>query len=50
MFKDFLAKTKLFSLDFFDIKDSIAWAIASKPADDLILFEAPITNSGIKKK
>ena len=28
----------------------MAWAIASKPADDFILFEAAIINSGIKKK
>ena len=50
IFKDFSAKLILFSLDFFEIMDSIAWAIASKAAEDLILLEAPITSSGIRKK
>ena len=30
--------------------NSTACAIASKPAEDFIFFEAPITNLGIKKK
>ena len=47
---DFSAKLTLLSLDFFEIKDSIACAIASNPADDFILFDPVITNSGIKKK
>ena len=37
--KDLLAKLTLLSFDFLEIKDSIACAIASNPADDLILFD-----------
>ena len=37
-------------LDFLDTKDSIDWAMASNPAEDLILFEAPLIKSEIKKK
>ena len=48
--KDFDANSILWSLDFLDIKDSSAWAIASKPADAFILFGAEIKNSGIRKK
>ena len=33
-----------------DIKDSIDCEMASNPADALIFLEAPIINSGIKKK
>ena len=36
-------------LDFFDIKDSKAWAIASKPAEDFILLLADKTKSGTRK-
>ena len=50
IFKDFSAKLILFSLDFFEIIDSIACAMASKAAEDFILFDAPITSSGIRKK
>ena len=45
-----MAYITLLSLDFFDIKDSNAWAIASKPAEALILSGAEIKNSGTKKK
>ena len=38
------------NVDFFDIKDSNAWAIASKPAEALIWFGAEIGKSGTKKK
>mgnify|MGYP007105917353 CR=1 FL=1 len=48
--KDFDAKSTLWSLDLRETKDSSAWAIASNPADALILFGAEIKNSGIKKK
>ena len=47
--REFFAKLTLFSVDFFEIKDSIDWEIESNPADDLIFFEAPIINSGIKE-
>ena len=50
IFNDLDAYSTLWLLDFFDTKDSNAWAIASKPADALILFGAEIKNSGIKKK
>ena len=48
--KDLLAKLTLLSFDFLEIKDSIACAIASNPADDLILFDPLITNSENQEK
>ena len=44
-----MAKYILSSFDFFETIDSIAWAIASKPADALILSGAEIKKSGIRK-
>ena len=47
--KDFVAYSTLLEFDFFEINDSKACAIASKPEEDLIFFDAEIKNSGIKK-
>ena len=44
---DFFAKFILWGVDFLEINDSTAWAIVSKPAEDLIFFEAFITSFGI---
>ena len=40
----------LSGVDFIEIKDSTAWAIASKPDEDLIFFVPFNTNSEIRKK
>ena len=48
--RDLVAYLTLSALDFKDTSDSIDWEIASNPAEDFILFEAPLIKSGIKKK
>ena len=47
---EFDAYSMLSNVDFFEIKDSKACAIASKPADALTLNGAEIKKFGIKKK
>ena len=50
MLSDCSANLTLRSFDFFEISDSSDWAIASNPAEDLMLLDELRIKSGIRKK